>query len=728
MASNCLVLGSNSSATTPTFLQNQQGQVDWVAFGSITWNGTSQVLQRFASADVQPMTFGAGIVLGNQFHISPRGQQRMEEALTRLKGIPAFQDLLWLGFGYRSLVSTMANTVGGIKCVALCSCLADVHSKASAAWILAELWKASGYPEEYEPSHAQFLALVKVCAGALVSTPFMRTIDLMLGDMLWKVVDGQCDEIPVASNFVDIAKALKGLFELSRGEVDSILIVGGGECSFIAALAHWLFDLKIYVEDDEDSLIFTSAQDSASAKVRVRYGSARSTAIQIPSTTYVLGNCRAVFDRAFESQDMIFIVRTPWDGCLRRTFGSAFQLLRDLPHHLGAYLGSLARIYTALALGELYVGSISRTYYNDFGEASFGQGFIHSVLSTFPELERIESLQRIMENAAENSFDEALRTIEHSIHALDEKFSRFERGTQLYRIQVQNGTEIPTPRGARAGFTQYTLGLCEAGDEVSYKFHPLYSVSLLYQGTQLPYNEGELNSPSQLTYTALSYRGVICYIDGLRELTCRPELVRLVHVRPGHINYKNRLYPAVRDFHQPPAYDTSTLSTNPATVLPASSAVPEDIETLSAKESFTIIPVATQVSSNDSIYCSYRVLLKPDTSATMKLHPGLLMLQILRRSGLIACSNKRMAGAFWVDAGAVVLPTGRVLHLASAGRGGNMHGSGSASDERGAGCGVGDGVFAAEGVSALLLSGSVEGEWGTGKGKGLDGRAIAHIV
>lgn len=696
MASSGLVPGSGSSATLPTFLQNQQGQVDWVAFGSTAWTGTSQVLQRFASADVQPITFGAGIVLATQFRLSPRGQQRMEEALTRLRGVSVFQGLLWLGFGYRSLISTMENTVGGIKCIALCSCLADVHSEESAAWILAELWRESGYPDEYEPSHAQFLALVKVCAGVLIKTPFMQTIDVMLGNMLWKSLEGQIDEIPVASNFKDIAKALRGLFELSRGETDSILLFGGGECSFIAALAHWLFDFKIYVEDDEGKLIFTSAPDPASAKICVRYGSARSTAIQMPSTTYVLGDCRAVFDRAFETKDMTFVVRTPWDGCLRRTFGSAFQGLTELPSALGSYLGSLARIYRALAQGELDVGSISRFCYNDFGEASFGQGFIHSVLSTFPELERIESLQQIMEDAAQKSFDEAIRTVEQSIHALkgvcrcrecstgheqsgcyelrscylgmayaireiartvacvvpdpqDERptlpsvegikeFSRFERDAQLYRVSTDRGTPIAIPRGARAGFTQYTLGLCETGDEASNHFHPLYSVSLLYQGTQLPWKKEEFKRLA--TYTALSYGGVCCYIDGLRGLTCQPELVRLVHMLPGHINYKNRLYPAVQDLPEHPTYNASTLSTGPAIVSPASTVVPKDTETPSVKRIFTIEPLATEAASG-IICCSYRVFLQSDPSINIKLHPGLLMTQILRRSGLIACSNSQ---------------------------------------------------------------------------------------
>lgn len=405
-----LVIGSTGVAS---FVQ--QGEVDWIAFGNTTWTASTEVLQRFALADVQPITFGAGIALAAQIELSPLGQQRMEEAIARLHGVPLFQDMLWLGFDDRSLVNAMVNTAGGMECVALCSALVHVHSDSFAARILAELWKESEYPDEYEPSHSQFLSLVKLCAGVLVKTPFMATVDLMLGERIRRGPDGTEDEIPVSSGVKDIARALRGLFQLTRGRLDNITVTGGVECALFASLAHWLFELYIEVMDEEDNLIFTSTPENASTQLYVRYGRVCDDAIHTPSTTYFL---RYVRDEE-EDGDGQFVVRTPWDGCLRRTFGAAFQTLTELPHLVGAYLGSLARIYAALAQAEPEVDILSRDFYIDFVEASFGHGFIATVMKTFPELERVDGLQQSMEAAAEKSFADAVRTVETSVQDLE---------------------------------------------------------------------------------------------------------------------------------------------------------------------------------------------------------------------------------------------------------------------------------------------------------------------
>ena len=191
----------------------------------------------------------------------------------------------------------MANTVGGIKCVALCACLADVHSESSAAMILQELWQVYEFPDQYEPSHGQFLALVKLCSGMIVKTPFTGIVDVVLGNMLWKIPSGSHGEIPEASYAKDFAQALRGMFRLSRGELDSITVTGGGECAFIAALALWLFDFRIRVESDENELIFTNVPDEAALQVRVQYGSVRNALVEIRGTTCLLGDFGDAIDR-----------------------------------------------------------------------------------------------------------------------------------------------------------------------------------------------------------------------------------------------------------------------------------------------------------------------------------------------------------------------------------------------------------------------------------------------
>lgn len=251
----------------------QQGQVDWVAFGNTIWTASSAVLQRFAAAGIQPVTYGAGLVLSNQMHLDRVGQSRMENAVKSLNTSSGWGKLLWFGFGYQSFVGTMAESLAGITCLAICACLAESHSEELAAWVLSELWRISDFPEDYEPSHSQFLALIKASAGVVSGTDFSRHIDTMLGDQLWRqpsgshytefVVREMEDGVLEASNAKDIANALHGLFKISRGDADQMVVTGGSECAFISAVAHWLLNLRVLVRNCDGRVIFDDVRKEA---------------------------------------------------------------------------------------------------------------------------------------------------------------------------------------------------------------------------------------------------------------------------------------------------------------------------------------------------------------------------------------------------------------------------------------------------------------------------------
>ena len=409
MSSGALQVGIGPQRADPSFVQ--RGQVDWVAFGNTIWSASAAALQRFGNAGVQPFTYGARLALASQFHLRPLGQRRIEEAIQNLRGVPALDNLLWFGFGYQSFVKTMAEILGGIKCVALCSCLADVHIEEAAAWVLVELWKTLKYPEEYEPSHAQFRSLIKVCTRVLAKTTFNQTIDIMLGDYLWRTPAGSHGFVE-ASNARDIAKALHDLFRISKGEVDSITVTGSSECAFIAAMALWLFNLSALVEGAHQEVIFRNTPDGDTAQVIAQFGDGRDKDVQIAATTYVLGDCRELFNNIRQTEEWKLIIRTTWDGCLERVFGPTLQRLSSVSQLLGNHLGAAARIYGARALGVTNVGTFSRPSYIDFVEASHGSGLIDTVIDLFPEL------QGTMRSALGLSFDDAFITVRQSIRGL----------------------------------------------------------------------------------------------------------------------------------------------------------------------------------------------------------------------------------------------------------------------------------------------------------------------
>ena len=269
-----LQIGQNG---VPSFAQ--QGQIDWVAFGNTVWNVSTAILQRFADWGIQPVTYGAGLALASRFRMSNSGRQRMamDQAMPSLRGVPGLDKILWFGFGHQSFVKMMGDNQLGLNCIALCACLAEVYSEDTAACVLESLWDLNKFPEHYEPPYSQFFALVKACSGTVCRSRFGRTLDAMTGHGRWPFGpyrEEHDHRHPLrASNAIDIARALDALFQITRGEIETITLLGQNECAFIAAFAHWLFDFTIYVEDEAGEVLFRSYEglNREDAQVFVRY-------------------------------------------------------------------------------------------------------------------------------------------------------------------------------------------------------------------------------------------------------------------------------------------------------------------------------------------------------------------------------------------------------------------------------------------------------------------------
>ena len=251
----------------------------------------------------------------------------------------------------------------------------------------------------------------------------------MLGDQLWREPSGSHyinflvreveNGVLEACNAKDLAHALHGLLKISRGEVDHMVVNGGSEYAFIVTLARWLLNLRVLVRNSAGQIILNDVKNEASRHVIMQYGEMSSETVQVAGTDYVLANCREVFSRIPEHEEYQLTVRTPWDRCLSRVFGSRFTALSNMPHILGGYLGGVARVYRALANGENDIGSLSRANYVHFVKISYGLGFVHTVISTFLELSHMDGLYDRMQHAVESPFDEAVRKVEQSILGLE---------------------------------------------------------------------------------------------------------------------------------------------------------------------------------------------------------------------------------------------------------------------------------------------------------------------
>ncbi|KAL8910019.1 MAG: hypothetical protein Q9171_004679 [Xanthocarpia ochracea] len=696
-----LQTGSPWAGGNPPFMQ--QGTVDWVAFGNTIWSASSAVLQRFAAAGIQPITYGAGIALSSQLHLDRVGQLRMEEAIGSLRSIFGLGKVLWFGFGYQSFVHTMAETVAEIKCLAICSCLAEAHTETLAAWVLSELWRVSAFPEHYEPSHAQFLALVKASAGVVSRSEFGKVLDTMLGNQLWRDPSyllrgfrGLDHGSLEASNARDIASALHRLFQISRGEADHIVVNGGSECAFIAAIASWLLNLKVRVENSRGDTLLDDTLAGGTVQVFIRYSLARSDTVKVIGTTYLLGSCHEIIGRIPDEEDYPLIVRTPWSSCLARVFGSKFTELSNMPHLLGDYLGGVARVYEALATGASNIAHLSRKSFVNFSEASYGHGFVDTVISTFPELENIDGFRDRMLHVANQTFDDAMRSVESSIIGLESLCSCVlcaEDGVRrksflgskrcivgvAYAIRrialvmscvvqdVEGSGLLPTINGlsafsalgkqpapsrndaneamkstskwTRPSFYWNAFGLHdEQATNTPFRKdredHLLASPALLFQGFTA--DAKSMSFSDSNTCTALSRGGICCFIEALRALSPRAETVCKVHVLPGHIQCRDRRYDFVHDAEIPDS--VSPIIRTPQDIsgedLAALQQPSTDVPDLMRSSTLKDTQaLATERSSGASISFVYKISL-PERH--IYIRPGELTQFVLRDSGLIA--------------------------------------------------------------------------------------------
>lgn len=160
----------------------QQGQIDWVALVKANMTLAVDVLGRLQGGGLQPFSYIGAMNLTSRFQLSERGRIRIWNTIIGLKSYTAFKEIIYFGFGYRSVFELMMESVSGLKVIALCFAIAEMHSEMIAARILSALWRECQFTEYAEPSDQQMRALIKVCGGALSASPFARIASQMIKD------------------------------------------------------------------------------------------------------------------------------------------------------------------------------------------------------------------------------------------------------------------------------------------------------------------------------------------------------------------------------------------------------------------------------------------------------------------------------------------------------------------------------------------------------------------
>lgn len=312
-----------------------QGSVDWVSLSQKSVHFSVEVLSRFSRAGVEMITVAIGQAIFSGFNVPADGQQRLADAIAKLKGFPSYGDILWFGFGIKHIVRTLCETEQGATCTAICACLSVSYDTLFAGQVLKDLADESKVPGSLTPSLPQWAALVDVCSGAVTDSKFPTLVEGFSRLIAGTQPGFARRPFHKPTTAKALAGALRELSKLSRGDLRSVTFQGGVDCGWLAAVAEWLLSLKIEIIDSAGNRLYSSSSNNglyAQVTIIPCYVVAAEPGAKLLSRSYFVPPGQLCFSMDHQTRMEgvhLFSGRSEWDNILRTTFGGAAdELLR----------------------------------------------------------------------------------------------------------------------------------------------------------------------------------------------------------------------------------------------------------------------------------------------------------------------------------------------------------------------------------------------------------------
>lgn len=577
----------------------QQGQLSWTDLGKTTVSASLNVLARYSAANVDPYTALVGQGMAGSFAFGPNGKKRFEQAIIDLPSMRSIGDLVHFGFGINSVIRNLTATEEGGSLVALCAAAVECYPEDQAAnimWELVRLYKAS---DMLKPSALQWKFLIRACAGSLAATQFPIIAEHFMG---LNYRHGRADRVHGNSRGCSspdtIARALLGIGEVSTGKVLSISIVGGPDAGWLAALAEWMFDLRIAISTPEGTLLHANCGTTKDAQVHVVLGdqltSHRPYEVEVRAKTFHLRDIMDVINvREGINGAPLICGRVPWSSALSDTFGSYFTSLIEMRRAFGTVLGCAARVFEAVKNAEDGFQGSPASECHSYFTSSYGVGYVSFAVTKFPEL---KAFRREMDLGARKSTEEALRTYEacivdigricgcrfcdagssveviqgqlclifivETILVVIRSLSGISIAGKLdpllvgleasYRHQVQihaedatNGKEFLQHYGTVRFILELNFGTALDGVVIGHHLQ----VGRLEQAARI-FGRGRVERTTHKrgsSISAVSAGGITVFLDALLDVSDDPERMGLCHVIPGHISKDGRPFNYLSD-------------------------------------------------------------------------------------------------------------------------------------------------------------------------------------
>ena len=380
-----------------------RGSIDWVAFSKSTINFSVEFLARFSRAGVEALAVAVGQALFAQFNVPSDAQLRLHHSVSQLKAFSSASDLLWLGVGFKHPMRMLLDTEQGCSLVAVSACLMVSYENTYVAAVLQSLCHRSSLPDNLTPSLSQWGAMADLCAPSVLASKFPVLVEGFSRLLIKKSVIRMPHNV-LATSPDELAIALLELAPLSRGQAASITMVGKADCAWLAALAVWLFSLRVEIVDQDGKALYQTQDANFPASnnfqltvIRLEDDQSSISKALIRSRTHLVTPGDLKF-AAKTAQSYPFLTGcSEWDTVLRHAFNSSFEkLLESEVKPLFAQL-----LYSGLHVSNTDPGSFRL---NPWGGELFSEGaeqhqqrfmtMLHFAVARLPELATLEEYAR----------------------------------------------------------------------------------------------------------------------------------------------------------------------------------------------------------------------------------------------------------------------------------------------------------------------------------------------
>jgi hypothetical protein len=397
---NSSIVPSGSGHSSSGF--NTQGQLSWTGLVSSTFAVTVGILSRVSAAGVDPYTIVVGQKLSSIFQMTADCRRQVTDVLRVLPLYKGIGEVLSFGFGVDHLVRVMGKTEEGQALLVLCASLSECYHPDHAAEVLVELVRTSRAPETLQPSVSQWRSLLNVSAGIFSTTSFAVHAEKLMSLFPAHLSLGHSGSGSPSQERTQmrkrgcaspetLAEALLAIGQVTRGEIESITILGSSNAGWLAAFAEWHFQLSVQIlNSGGSSVLYQSRQSGDEFQVTIVYSSdQQEESLEVAGRAYRIKDVTdAIKDGMWHRDSMAVTGRLPWNRALEATFGTDFLGLLEHGTAFGGAVGCLARIIKALRLKEDVVGAGSLFHwgYSDQVVDCYGSRLIANLVEWFPEL------------------------------------------------------------------------------------------------------------------------------------------------------------------------------------------------------------------------------------------------------------------------------------------------------------------------------------------------------